>query len=50
MSSRTYDNILYVQILIWDQNTFAGVTSEKKNHLKARYRQNYLQVLSFCVK
>ena len=30
MSPLDYDNIFYVEVLIWDQNNFAKVTSEQK--------------------
>ena len=34
MIPNTYYDILYVQILSWDQKNFAIVTSEQKKYLK----------------
>ena len=39
--------MLYVQILIWDHDNFASVTSEPKTHLKARFRQTSYKDLVF---
>ena len=34
MSPTNYINVLYVQIMIWDDNNFARFTSEPKNPSK----------------
>ena len=40
-------NVLYNQIMIWDHDNFARVTSEPKTHLKARFRQTSYKDLVF---
>ena len=42
-----YIHVLYVQILIWDHDNFARVTSEPKTYLKARFRQTSFKDLVF---
>ena len=43
-----YTNVLYVQILIWDHNDFARVTSEPKYPFRARFRQTSYKDLVFA--
>ena len=40
MIPNTYFHILYVQILSWDQNNLAIVTSEPKNYFKGYVTAN----------
>ena len=41
MSPNTYNNILYVQILSWHQNSLDRVTSEAKKYFKGYVTANY---------
>ena len=43
-----YINVLYVQILIWDHNNFARVTSEPKYPTWPRFRHTNYKDLVFA--
>ena len=43
-----YINLLYVQILIWDDDNFARVTSDQNTHFRVRFRETSYKDLVFA--